>query len=60
VFVIAHSERRLHSIRGAVATLTDKLFWFADQRAVKEKDFVAPVWFRPKGENHEPLIKELP
>ena len=60
VLVIAHSERRLHSIRGAVATLTDKLLWFADQRAVKEKDFFGPIWFRPKGENREPLIKELP
>lgn len=59
VFVIAHSERRQQSIRGAVVTLTDKLFWFADQRAVREKDFFGPIWFRPKGEDREPLIKEL-
>lgn len=60
VLVIAHSERRLHSIREAVATLTDKLFWFADQRNTQEKDFFGPIWFRPKGEHREPLIKELP
>lgn len=59
VLVIAHSERRLHSIRETVRTLTDKLFWFADQRAVQEKDFFAPIWFRPKGDDREPLIKEL-
>lgn len=60
VLVIAHSERRMHSIRGAVATLTDKLFWFADQKTVHEKDLFGPIWFRPKGGNLEPLIKELP
>lgn len=59
VLVIAHSERRVHSIRGAVATLTDKLFWFADQKRIQEKDFFGPIWFRPKGEDGEPLIKEL-
>lgn len=59
VLVIAHSERRLHSIRQTVATITDKLFWFADQKTIQAKDFFDPVWFRPKGENREPLIKEL-
>jgi hypothetical protein len=60
VLVVAHSERRLHSIRQTVATITDKLFWFADQRTIQEKDFFASIWFRPKGENRESLIKELP
>lgn len=59
VLVIAHSERRQHSIRGTVATLTDKLFWFADEKSVCEKDFFGPIWFRPKGEDRGPLIKEL-
>jgi len=60
VLVIAHSERRLHSIRQAVATITDKLFWFGDQKTIQEKDFFDPIWFRPKGNSTEPLIKELP
>jgi hypothetical protein len=60
VFVIAHSERRLHSIRQAVATITDKLFWFGDQKTIRGKDFFGSIWFRPKAENREPLIKELP
>jgi hypothetical protein len=59
VLVIAHSERRLHSIGQTVATITDKLFWFGDQRTIQKKDFFDPIWFRPKNENREPLIKEL-
>jgi hypothetical protein len=60
ILVIAHSERRLHSIRQMVATITDKLFWFGDQRAIQEKDFFGSIWFRPKVKNREPFIKELP
>jgi Replication-relaxation len=59
VLVIAHSERRLHSIRQTVATTTDKLFWFGDQKTIQDKDFFGSVWFRPKGNSQEPLIKEL-
>jgi hypothetical protein len=60
VLVIAHSERRLHSIRQTVATITDKLFWFANQRTAQEKDFFGSIWFRPKSNSTEPLVKELP
>jgi len=60
VLVVAHSERRLQSIRQTVATITDKLFWFGDERTIQEKDFFGSLWFRPKGENRESLIKELP
>jgi hypothetical protein len=59
ILVIAHSERRLHSIRQTVATITDKLFWFGGQKTVQEK-FFDPIWFRPKGNSTEPLIKDLP
>ena len=59
VLVTAHSERRLHSIRQTVAAITDKLFWFGDQRTIQEKDFFDPIWFRPKSNSPEPLIKEL-
>jgi Replication-relaxation len=60
VLVIAHSERRRQSIRQTVATITDKLFWFADRRTIQEKSFFGSIWFRPKSDNGEPLIKELP
>jgi hypothetical protein len=60
VLVVAHSERRMHSLRQTVATITDKLFWFGDQRTIREKDFFGSIWFRPEVENREPLIKELP
>jgi hypothetical protein len=60
LLVVAHSERRLQSIRQTVATITDKLFWFGDQRTIQAKDFFGSIWFRPKGENRESLIKELP
>jgi hypothetical protein len=60
VLVVAHSERRMHSIRQTVATITDKLFWFGDQRTIRERDFFGSIWLRPKVENREPLIKELP
>jgi hypothetical protein len=45
VFVVANSERRLHSIKNAVAEITRKIFWFAPLEAIAE-DFFAVVWFR--------------
>lgn len=49
VFVVVNSERRLHSIRKAVAPITQKIFWFATLDAVNDR-FFAPVWFRPTEE----------
>jgi len=46
VLVVANSERRLHSIRKAVAEITNKIFWFATLASVRENLF-APVWYRP-------------
>jgi hypothetical protein len=57
VLVIANSERRLHSIRKAAATVTEKLFWFATLESVGSHFFDA-VWFRPKDSNQKSLIQE--
>lgn len=51
VLVLANTERRLHSIRTAVAGITEKIFWFATLDAAKGEKFFGPVWLRPAGEN---------
>jgi hypothetical protein len=58
VLVVTHSERKLHSIRNAVAQITQKIFWFATLDAVRNEKFFGPVWLRPIGEHHQPLLKE--
>lgn len=60
VLVLANSERRLLSIRKAVAAMTDKIFWFASLDSINRDGFFAPVWLRPKGEERLPLIQETP
>jgi hypothetical protein len=59
VLVVAHSERKLHSIRKAVAEITQKIFWFTTLEAVKD-GFFAPVWLRPAEEIKKPLFDESP
>jgi len=54
VLVLANSERRLHSIRKAVAAVTEKLFWFATLDSISS--FFAPVWLRPVGDNRKPFF----
>jgi hypothetical protein len=58
VLVLANSERRLHGIRAAVASVTPKIFWFATMDGAKGEKFFAPVWLRPAGETYQPLFKE--
>ena len=58
VLVLANSERRLHSIRAAVAGITQKIFWFATLDAVRGEKFFGPVWLRPVGEHHQPFFNE--
>jgi hypothetical protein len=60
VLVIANSERRLHSIRAAVAGITEKIFWFATLDQVREKKFFGHVWLRPIGESYQTFFKETP
>ncbi|MGA2005708.1 MAG: replication-relaxation family protein [Terriglobales bacterium] len=57
VLVIANSERRVRSIREAVAPLTTKLFWFSTFEAVRGPAFFGFVWLRPSGENRVSLIE---
>ncbi len=59
VLVIAPSERRLRSIRTAVVSATQKLFWFASLEAIRADGFFAPVWLRPTGEERKPLLGTL-
>jgi hypothetical protein len=58
VLVLANSERRLHSIRSAVAGITQKIFWFATLGVVHGEKFFAPVWLRPLGETYQPFFTE--
>lgn len=60
VLVLAHSERKLQSIRKAVAGVTEKIFWFATLDAVRGDKFFGPVWLRPVGNNYQPFFKETP
>jgi hypothetical protein len=57
VLVVANTERRLHSIRKAVATVTEKLFWFATLESVGGRLFDA-VWFRPNDSHPKSLIQK--
>jgi hypothetical protein len=59
VLVLVSSERRLKSIRKAVAAVTEKLFWFATLEATSGNLF-APVWLRPAGDQPQPLIENHP
>jgi hypothetical protein len=59
VLVIAPSERRLRSIREAVVTATQKVFWFASLEAIRADGFFASVWLRPTGNELKPLLGTL-
>lgn len=58
VLVLANSERRLHSIRAAVAGITQKIFWFAMLGSVQGEKFFGPVWLRPAGDSYQPFFTE--
>lgn len=60
VLVLAPTERRVDSIRKAVAEITEKIFWFATLDATERNSLFAPIWFRPKGESQEHLIAPIP
>lgn len=57
VLVITNSERRLQSIRSAVAVATEKIFWFSSFDSINRDGFWSPVWFRPKGDERLSLLK---
>jgi hypothetical protein len=58
VLVIAHSERRMHSIRGAVNTTTQKLFWFGSLESINRDGLFAPLWLRAAGDERLSLFKK--
>lgn len=60
VLVLANSERRMLSIRAALAKETQKIFWFATLGATEGDKFFAPVWLRIAGNERQPLFKETP
>jgi hypothetical protein len=60
VLVVADSDRRLDAIRQVVLPLTDKIFWFATFESIRSHGVFAPIWHRPKGENPQALIREIP
>jgi hypothetical protein len=56
VLVLANSERRMHSLRAATASLTEKIFWFSTIEAVTREGFWSPAWLRVKGEGVQSLL----
>jgi hypothetical protein len=58
VLVLATSERRAQSIRKAVASVTEKIFWFAPFHVVHEGNFFESVWLRPVGNQCQPLFEK--
>jgi hypothetical protein len=60
VLVVANSERRLDAIRDVVLSATDKLFWFATFESIRSHGFFGSIWRRPKGEQSQALIREIP
>ena len=58
VLVLVDSERRLQSVRAAVAGITQKIFWFATLGSIQGEKFFGPVWLRPVGDTHQPFFSE--
>lgn len=57
VLVIANSERRALSIRTALSTITQKIFWFARLTDAR-RDFFGAIWRRPVGASLESFFKD--
>jgi hypothetical protein len=60
VLVLVNSERRMQSIRKAVALVTEKLFWFATLESVRSDQIFQPIWLRPTGDEPKPLFEINP
>lgn len=56
VIVAATSDRRLRSIRAAVAKSTNKLFWFSTFDIIQRDGFWSPVWLRPTSDDRQSLV----
>jgi hypothetical protein len=58
VCVIAHSARRMHSIREFVAKSTGKIFWFTSLDEIERAGFFGSIWFRPHGDQPQGFIPQ--
>jgi hypothetical protein len=56
VLVIANSERRMHSLRSATSSLTDKIFWFSTFESITCDGLWSPVWLRAQGDQRQSLL----
>ena len=56
VLVVTISSGRMHSLRRHIRESTSKLFYFSTLQAINEQGFWQSVWFRPEGEQTQPLI----
>jgi hypothetical protein len=57
VLILANSERRMHSLRVAVAKISQKIFRFTTLERAHRKDIFGPVWLRPVGDLYQPLFE---
>jgi hypothetical protein len=58
VLVVAHSARRMDSIRKTVSAVTEKIFRFATLESARNRFFL-PVWLKPAGTQPESLFEPL-
>jgi hypothetical protein len=56
VLVIAHSERRMQSLRAATLGLTDKVFWFSTLHSIAREGFWSPIWLRANDDRPQSLL----
>jgi hypothetical protein len=59
IVVLAHSKRRVQTIRNAVAAITPKIFWFASLEQIRASFFSA-IWLRPVGDQPQTFFENHP
>jgi len=58
VLIVTTTDRRAHSLRSMISSLTDKLFWLSTIEAVRTQGPFAGIWLRPNGRDHKSLTEE--
>jgi len=56
VLVVTNTARRMHSLRAATLSLTEKIFWFSTLESVARDGVWAPVWLRTNSEQLQSLL----
>ncbi len=56
VAIVTTSERRINSMRAAIAKLTDKIFWFGTLDMLTADRFWSTVWLRPNGDQPQSFL----